>query len=132
MPRKPPVKVLVVARKESVQGLLQDLLEPAGYLVSLAGNEEEAFLMIKQEMSQDRAYDLIVAEHPAPFLKGLRLVRRLKKDHPSLRVILITFEKEDVTSTALAAGADGTLRGPLDLNLLRPMVRQMAALAGSA
>lgn len=125
--RKPPFGVLVVAREETVQGLLQDLLERAGCLVSLAKDEDEARAMI----SQDSSYDLVVADHPAPFLKGLRLVRWLKKTNPSMKMILIVFGEMDVTSTARAAGADEVLKWPLDLDFLRPMVREMS-LAKSA
>ncbi len=96
--------VLVVDDSAMDRGLAGRLLEKEGeFAVTYATNGREAIDQIRAERP-----DLVVSDLQMPEMNGLELVEALRRDYPSLPVILMTARgSEAIASEALRKGAAG-------------------------
>ena len=95
-------KILVVDDTPVDLRLVGGLLEQNGDLKAIyAGNGKEALDVIDRECPE-----LVLTDLQMPDMNGLELVRRIRKQHPAIPVILMTaFGSEDVAIKALQQGA---------------------------
>lgn len=77
--------ILVVDDEPLVRRSLSEFLTLEGYAVSSAGNGKEALELLKGYTA-----DIVIADMKMPELDGLQLLRRIKKEHPGIPLILIT------------------------------------------
>lgn len=76
-------------------------VEEQGLVPLYANNGREALEVIEREKP-----DVVLTDLQMPEMDGLALVKRVRRDHSSIPVILMTaFGSEDVASRALRAGA---------------------------
>jgi CheY-like chemotaxis protein/predicted ester cyclase len=105
--------------------LLFRLLERDGHRATVVGDSSEALALLRAE-----PFDVLLADAGVPGVGALETIRAMKAD-PGLRhipVIVTTVAPETTNLTrCLALGAEGYLRKPVDLVLLRATVA--AALA---
>jgi CheY-like chemotaxis protein len=81
--------------------LAGNLLRAAGLRVVFAENGRDAI-----EKIDDEAPAIVVTDLQMPAMDGLALVERIRNDHPSIPVILMTaLGSEDIAAAALRAGA---------------------------
>ena len=95
-------RILIVDDSAVIRRYLGNLLEKAGYSVTLAKNGEEA---LKKHLKEP--FDLITLDIEMPVMDGLSALRAIMKERPT-RVLMIssyTTGNADVTFEALEAGA---------------------------
>ena len=115
-----PAIILFVEHNQMFRGIINDVLEFAGWYVKGCANNIYARAMLEQ----GEHFDLLIIDNNAPYdgLETIRLVRRLphRKETP---IILISLE--DLTQEARDAGADAFLRKPNNLIELVDTIRRL-------
>lgn len=101
-------RVLVVDDQEMVRGLLRRALERDGFAVTEAEDGEHAL-----EILCNTRIHLVISDARMPRMDGLELLKRVKRSHPGVRVVILTGHtgEHDVTQF-LIAGADEYLSKP--------------------
>ncbi len=116
--------VLVVEDDPDTRGLVQELLESAGYVVETAADGAAARAALATG-----GIDIVVLDQMLPLIHGLELCR-LIRGQPSERylpIIMITaLSGERHRQNALAAGADVYMTKPLDIDELLYVVDRWA------
>ena len=113
--------VLVVEDEDSLATLLQYNLQKEGYEVSLAGDGEEALLMV-----DERLPDLIVLDWMLPKVSGIEVCRRLRQRNETRNVpiIMLTARGEESDRVrGLDTGADDYLVKPFSMTELTARIR---------
>ncbi|MDN2709497.1 ATP-binding protein [Janthinobacterium sp. SUN118] len=128
--RLPPAQrgrtVLLVDDDENCRKLLAGLMAPLGFLLQEAagGTQAQALLAMQR-------YDLVLSDWRMPDMDGLALTRWLRRQaglaQPRL-VIMTASAFEEEKQEALAAGADGFLRKPIEQEHLFAMLEQQLGL----
>ncbi len=118
-------KVLVVDDEPAVLFALSEALvdKRRGLQVVTAANGREAMQVLQTEK-----VDLVVSDLRMPEVDGFELLAHLRRNHPSLPVILMTALGPDETSARLdAEGALECLSKPFDVAVLRRKIADMLA-----
>ena len=120
MPHPRPAIILFVERNQMFRGIVNDVLEFAGWYVKGCADNIYARAMLEQ----GEHFDLLIIDSEASHdgFETIRLVRRLphRKETP---IILISLE--DLTEQAREAGADAFLRKPNNLIELVDTIRRL-------
>ena len=106
-PPSRPTSVLIVDDEPSVQKFVDRVLSEAGYATRTAGDGPEAL----ETASAMQDFDLLVTDVMMPQMTGDELARRLRAQHPALKVLYLTgfsdrLFKEKVTLWADEAFLD--------------------------
>jgi PAS domain S-box-containing protein len=115
-------RLLVVDDVDDSRELLRKLLLPFGFEITEARDGASAMPLL-----QERRFDLLVLDWRMPGMDGLALTRWLRRqtDLAQPRIVVLTASAfEDERQEALAAGADGFLRKPLQREQLFAMLAQ--------
>ncbi|MDR2157238.1 MAG: response regulator, partial [Clostridiales Family XIII bacterium] len=105
--------------------IVQSLLEPAGLAIDCAENGEEAVRMFGDD---PKRYDMIFMDVQMPIMDGYEATRRIRAlDVPraaNVPIIAMTANvfREDI-DRAKAAGMDGHIGKPIDVNKLKETLR---------
>ncbi|SFE09201.1 two-component system, response regulator, stage 0 sporulation protein F/two-component system, OmpR family, response regulator MprA/two-component system, NtrC family, response regulator AtoC [Lentibacillus persicus] len=91
-----PKDILVVDDQPGIRMLLQDILENAGFRVTLAETGKEGM-----EKIYEASYDLLILDYKLPIMDGPEMLRRLEKEKISLPVIVMTGMAEQVRDETL-------------------------------
>ena len=113
--------VLVVEDEDSLATLLQYNLQKEGYEVALAGDGEEALLMV-----DERLPDLVVLDWMLPKVSGVEVCRRLRArpETRNLPIIMLTARGEESDRVrGLDTGADDYLVKPFSMTELTARIR---------
>lgn len=80
-------------------------------VVGQAGNGQEAIDLLESSIEQGQPLpDVILMDVRMPVMDGLDATARIKRDHPEIRIlILTTYDEDDYAFGALNAGASGFL-----------------------
>ena len=79
-------KLLVVDDEKNIRAHLSTLFESAGHQVATAENAQEALALLAQE----GGFDLVLSDYRMVEVNGLELLQEIKREFPSLPVILMT------------------------------------------
>ena len=128
--RLPPAQrgrtVLLVDDDENCRKLLAGLLAPLGFVLQEAAGGAQA-----QAMLAAQRYDMVLSDWRMPDIDGLALTHWLRAQtalaQPRL-VIMTASAFEEEKQEALAAGADGFLRKPIEQEHLFAMLEQQLGL----
>jgi CheY-like chemotaxis protein len=114
-------RVLVVDDEVTLLGVIANVLNDMGFEVLTATNGREASEAISQH-----PIDLLITDLGIPDEDGIEIIRRLKKDHPNLKIIAMsgTFGA-DLLRAAKHLGADATLPKPMTATSLRDCIRKL-------
>jgi two-component system, OmpR family, phosphate regulon response regulator PhoB len=114
-------KILVVEDEDSLATLLQYNLQKEGYQVTLAGDGEEALLLVEEHLP-----DLIVLDWMLPKISGIEVCRRLRQ-RPETRnapIIMLTARGEETDRIrGLDTGADDYVVKPFSMTELTARIR---------
>jgi len=113
--------VLVVEDEDSLATLLQYNLQKEGYEVTLAGDGEEALLMV-----DERLPDLIVLDWMLPKVSGIEVCRRLRQRNETrnVPVVMLTARGEESDRVrGLDTGADDYVVKPFSMTELSARIR---------
>ena len=113
--------ILVVEDEDSLATLLQYNLEKEGYKVSLAGDGEEAMLLV-----DERLPDLIVLDWMLPKISGIEVCRRLRQraETRNAPIIMLTARGEESDRIrGLDTGADDYVVKPFSMTELTARIR---------
>ena len=104
------IKILIVDDEPRIRSSLKGLLTEEGYSVNSCSSGEEAIQIL-----QKVAIDLVMLDVVLPGLDGLEILERIRKNLPSLKVIMISGQSD--LSTAIQAtklGAYNFFEKPLN------------------
>jgi two-component system, OmpR family, phosphate regulon response regulator PhoB len=113
--------VLVVEDEDSLATLLQYNLQKEGYEVTLAGDGEEALMMV-----DERLPDLIVLDWMLPKVSGIEVCRRLRQRNETrnVPVVMLTARGEETDRVrGLDTGADDYVVKPFSMTELGARIR---------
>jgi CheY-like chemotaxis protein len=117
-----PLKALVVDDEPDVQWLFQQRFRKElrqGLLqLRFAFSGEEALSYLRTGGAADVI--LALSDINMPGMTGIELLRRIKREHPDLKVHMITaYGDERNYQMAMAYGADGYVTKPIDFEMLK-------------
>ncbi|MBI5941237.1 MAG: phosphate regulon transcriptional regulator PhoB [Caulobacterales bacterium] len=113
--------VLVVEDEDALATLLQYNLEKEGYRVILAGDGEEALILVQEELP-----DLVVLDWMLPKVSGIEVCRRLRQrtESRNLPILMLTARGEESDRVrGLDTGADDYVVQPFALSELTARIR---------
>lgn len=118
--------ILIIDDDAAVSRTLSLILTRAGYQVSTVTSGRKGLELL----SSDR-YDLVLTDIIMPELDGIEAIRRIRTDHPGLRVIAMSgggqIDKADFLHMADALGADRVLEKPVRSERLLELVGSVMA-----
>jgi two-component system phosphate regulon response regulator PhoB len=113
--------ILVVEDEDSLATLLQYNLQKEGYDVALAGDGEEALLLV-----DERLPDLMVLDWMLPKISGIEVCRRLRQRNETrnLPIVMLTARGEETDRVrGLDTGADDYVVKPFSMTELTARIR---------
>ncbi len=115
-----PPKILLVDDEKDFVHTLSERLETRNIDSSVVYNGEEALDFVK-----DDEPDVMVLDLMMPGIDGLEVLRRVKRDHPYVEVIILTGHGSDREETlANELGAFAYLHKPVDLDTLARAMKE--------
>lgn len=118
--------ILIVEDDNDISHMLKELLEQNGYKTAQAFSGTEGLLYIEKQCPRAMLLDLML-----PGMNGEELLSRIKKEYPSIAVIIASAKEETkIRVSMLRAGADDYITKPFDTEEL--LARLEAVLRRSA
>ncbi len=115
--------ILIVDDEKNIRLALSMALEQLNIQVETAVNGEEALEKVARN-----SYGLMLLDLRMPGLDGMEVLRRVARDRPELKVIIITaYGSIDLAVEAMKLGAVDFLQKPFDTSQVREMVRRILA-----
>jgi len=114
------IKILLADDHTLICSLLKDLLEPEYEVVGIVSNGRE---LLKAAGSLHP--DVALVDIAMPSLNGLDAGRRLKKEHPRIKLIYLTMNNDvEYAREALQAGASGFVLKNAQSSILLQAIRE--------
>jgi DNA-binding NtrC family response regulator len=114
------LRILIVDDNEEFCQNITDILELEGYEVTSAHDGFQGLELVKEN-----GFDLILMDVKMPVMNGVETYKRIKEIAPAIPVIMVTaFAVEDLLREALAQGAYGSLKKPIDFEQLLEHIKQ--------
>jgi two-component system response regulator HydG len=114
-----PLPILIVDDLDGQRSLLEMFLGARGYRTQSASSGEAALQMIQRE-----PYSMLISDVRMPGISGIETLRRIRKTHPALPVLLVTaFADIRSAVAAMRDGAVNYLAKPIDLEELIAIVQ---------
>jgi DNA-binding NtrC family response regulator len=124
---KPP-RILIVDDDPGQRSLLDSFLRSQGFETVLASSGERALEILRTER-----FSLMISDVRMPGLSGLETLRRARREHAVLPVLLVTAYADIREAVgAMRDGALNYLAKPIDLDELAATVRQVTGLTKTA
>jgi DNA-binding NtrC family response regulator len=119
--------LLLVEDKDSFRRLLSQALEGTVWKVQAVADPQAALRELEA-----RPFHVLVTDLRLPGMSGLELIRRARRLHPGLRVVLMSAfgEPSDIVE-AMRLGADDFLPKPFDLDAFLALLDRLRALVGA-
>jgi len=119
--------LLLVEDKDSFRRLLSRALEGSVWRVRAVADPQEALRELEAQ-----PFHVLVTDLRLPGMSGLELIRRARRLHPGLRVVLMSAfgEPKDIVE-AMRLGADDFLPKPFDLDAFLALLDRLRALVGA-
>jgi DNA-binding NtrC family response regulator len=118
------MRLLLVEDKDTFRRLLVQALAGSAWDVLAVGDPKEAL-----EALERSPFEVLVTDLRLPGISGLELLKRAKRMHPGLRIVLMSAfgEPKDIVE-AMRSGADEFLPKPFDLDLFIAVLDRLLAL----
>ncbi len=112
--------VLVIDDDEKICWAFQQFLEGEGYNPSIANNAEEGL----QRIATDKP-DVVLLDINLPGMSGLEALAKIKTDHPSVIVVIITaYDDVETTIEAMRLHAFDFVPKPIDLDVVKSVLER--------
>ena len=107
-------QILVIDDEQAIRDLISEVLNIAGYEVSIATDGLDGLNKIRKQK-----YDLIIRDVNLPKLDGFAILEKVRESAPTQPIIMISArtDKDDVTH-GLRLGADDYVRKPFSVEEL--------------
>ena len=103
-------RILVVDDEPLVRKSLYESLRGDGFTASMASNGEEAY-----EKIESSYFDIVITDMKMPKMNGIELLKKLRKDFPSVSVVLITgYGNVETAVEAMKMGAFDYVTKPIN------------------
>jgi DNA-binding response OmpR family regulator len=122
-----PETVLFVEDEQFVRGIATDVLRFAGYRVLVARDAVEALRSYEGQLGE---VDLLVTDVVLPGESGHALALKLRREHPRLKILLISGYAEQMLNVAI--GSEECLAKPFTVDGLLRKVRQVLDASNSS
>ncbi|RMI14653.1 MAG: sigma-54-dependent Fis family transcriptional regulator [Calditrichaeota bacterium] len=120
-------RILVVDDDDNLRMGIATMLEDEGFLVEEAENGREGIEKLDQSI-----FDLIITDYKMNEMDGMRFLKQLKKEYPSMKVIMITgYGSIEHAVEAMKLGAINYLPKPIKPKKLIHLVKSVLG-AGEA
>ncbi len=121
------MRLILVEDKDSFRKLLIQALKGSPWNLRATADPLEALNWI-----ENGGAEVLVTDLRLPGISGLDLIRRAKRAHPGLRVVLMSAfgEPKDIVS-AMRLGADDFLPKPFDMDIFLALMDRLQALVGA-
>jgi len=121
-------RILVADDEETIRAILKDELEEEGYAITTAVGGEDAIRLLRQDK-----FDLVLADIKMPRADGFDVLRTVKAEQPSVRVIMLTgFADLKNAIESKRLGADDFVSKPYDIVDLVTTIERVLSLEPSA
>lgn len=118
------IRILIADDHAIVRGGLRQIIATTSDIVVTAEAAQGAEVIDKLRSC---ALDLLLLDMTMPGISGVALIRRVRAEHPSLPVLVLSIHDEaQVASRALRAGATGYLTKDSDPEVLLSAIRKLA------
>lgn len=115
-------RILLVDDEQLIRQFSLEILELAGYTVTLANNGYEAYTLFQMAPA---AFDLILTDMTMPKMSGMELAQKCLTIRPDIPIILCTGFNDQITKeNALHSGIFAYLTKPIPANNLCQVIRQ--------
>jgi CheY-like chemotaxis protein/cytidylate kinase len=115
-----PSKVLLVDDERDFAEALSERLQLRDYSSAAVYNGEEALSILEEDEP-----DVMVLDLKMPGIDGLEVLRRVKKRHPNVEVIVLTGHgSEDTARLCMELGACAYLEKPVDIDKLTKAMQE--------
>jgi len=115
-----PKRILVVDDDPDIRQVLLDRMSSFGYAVETAVNGREALDALRRS-----GFDGMLLDMRMPEIDGFEVLRRTRKSHPDLPVVVVTaLSVQQQAAQAVAEGARAYLLKPFDASQLKQVVEQ--------
>lgn len=112
------LKLLIVDDEKGICDFLDSFFIPRGYDVYTAISGKDALAIAKKESPE-----LVLLDINLPDMSGLEVLRRIKKESPRTKVIMVTVSDDaDTRAKAGSLGADEFIRKPFTTGYLEDVV----------
>ncbi len=118
------IRLLITEDQELIRSSLQIVLsiEEDLEVIGLAEHGEQAV-----KLCAEREPDVILMDINMPVMNGIEATKRIKQDHPNVKIIVLTtFQEMDYVIEALQSGAEGYLLKAIDTKDLVAGIRVVA------
>ena len=116
------VRVLIVDDEAELVSALTERLELRGFTAAGATSGDEALDTLSRE-----PWDVVLLDVRMPGIDGFELTRRIRTEHPSTEVVLLTGRTSAADEeTSRAAGASAYLIKPVPIERLEDVLRAAA------
>ena len=121
MPEIESKRVLVVEDDREIVDLLALHLKDQGLTVVTAGTGSDALARLRED-----GYALVLLDIMLPEVDGLEVCRRIRKDDPSIPILMLTAKSEELDKVlGLELGADDYVTKPFSIRELMARVRAL-------
>ena len=123
-----PTRILIVDDDAGQRSLLDSFLRGQGFeIIPVSSGQQALDTLGKQDVA------MMISDVRMPGISGLETLRRARKNHPTLPVLLVTAYADIRDAVgAMRDGAVNYLEKPIDLDELLTSVRKAVGLEGAA
>ncbi len=115
------MRILVVEDEPEMADRIARALEREGHAVDVVNDGQEA-----HDRCELTPYSLLVLDLSLPSLDGIEICRRLRRQQPSLRILVVSARsRPNERTVGLDEGADDYLAKPFDMGELKARVRAL-------
>lgn len=131
-PTIPKPTLLVVEDDPQLKGMLQIVLEGAGFGVVLAGDGQQALDTLARAQAEIQAVDLVMMDLNMPVMDGRECLRHLDSLECPVPVLLLSGDPWEDLEADLQGRVAGMVQKPVGLRTLLTQVRRILEHGGQA